>query len=114
MKIWQLSSITNGNLELIIRIASTAHAWKQYESLYSNYSYLVDVQDRVALDSIVSTDFVIVVLGEVRQNLYLSSDGWLRSRPSDSTDQALSMLYAFKKYGADTVEDVCEKGSAHV
>lgn len=114
MKFWQLLSIAreekNGH-ELILRIASTRPNWKRYEWLVGNFSSLVDAQDRDALDSIVDTDFVVAVLGEIRQNLYLSSDNWLRSWQFNPEDQVISVLDAFTRYGTDAVDEAFEKGS---
>lgn len=63
---------------------------------------------------LVDTAFAIAVLEGVRRNLYLSSDDWLRSNQSAPDDQAISILDSFKRYGADVVEDVLEKGSMNV
>lgn len=114
MKFWQLVSITSDDVGLITRIASTHPTWKQYEPLSSNFSNFVKAQNRAALDSIVSTDFVAAVLGELQRSLYLSSDHWLRSWQLDSNDQVVPILEAFKTYGADVVEAVCERGATQV
>lgn len=114
MKFWQLASITSDDVGVITRVASTRPIWKQYESLSSNFSSLVKAQDRVALDSMVTTDFAVAVLGEIQRNFYLSSDNWLRSWQLDTTDQALPILEAFKRYGADIVEFVCERGATQI
>ena len=114
MKLWQLVSIARIDAGLISRIASTHAAWKKYELFVSNFSNLVDVQDRVALDSIVDTDFVAAVLGKLRRDLYLTSDNRLRSRQLNPDDQAVSVLDAYKRYGADAVEDTFEYGSIDV
>lgn len=119
MKFWQLSSIARAagkgsGSQLISRVASTKPVWKRYEWLVRNLSSLVDLQDREALDSIVDTDFVIAVLTEIRQNLYLSSDNWLRTWQLEADDRVVSFLDAFTLYGADAVEEVFEKGSVCV
>lgn len=114
MKFWQLDSIARVDAGLISRVASTRPIWKRYELLASNFSSLVDAQDRAALDSMVDTDFVVAVLGKLRRNLYLSSDNWLRSWPLNPGDQVLSVLDAYKRYGADAVEDAFEFGSVEV
>jgi hypothetical protein len=114
MKFWQLVSIAVREPGLISHVASTRPSWKRYELLASDFSNLVRTQDRAALDSFVDTDFAVAVLDGVRMSLYLSADGWLRKAQLDSTDRTLSVLDSFKRYGADIVEDVCEKGSAKV
>lgn len=114
MKFWQLTSIASDNPGLISRVALTRTTWKRYELLASNFSNLVKAQDRAMLDSIVDTDFVIAVLGEIQKNLYLSSDNWLRSWQLDPDDQVVSILDAFIRYGPDIVEDVFERGSVEV
>ena len=111
MKFWQMDSIARVDAELIYRVAITEPNWKRYELLASNFPQLVESQDREALDSIVDKEFVVAVLGRLRRNLYLSSDNWLRSWQLNPGDQVISVLDAYKRYGADAVEDVFESGS---
>jgi hypothetical protein len=115
MKFWQLMSIAREEDRDLVRcVASTCPRWKKYELLAVNFPALVDAQDRIALDSLVDSDFVAAVLGKVRKNLYLSSDNWLRSWPLNVSDQVLSVLEAVTRYGGDVVEEIFEFGSMKV
>lgn len=114
MKFWQLVSIVRDDADLIARVASTNPAWKEYKSLVIEFPVLVRAQNRAVLDALVDTDFVIAVLGLMRRNLYLSSDNWLRSWQLETTDQIVSILDSFVRYGADVVEAVCESGAVKI
>lgn len=114
MKLWQLVSIVNGDRGLVSRVAKSHLSWSRYELFMREFSDLVDAQNREVLDSLVETDFANAVLGSMKKNLYLSSDNWLRSWQAYPTDQTISMLDSFSRYGADVVEDVCESGSVKV
>lgn len=114
MKFWQLVSIARDDANLIARVASTRPAWESFRLLSIRFSELVIAQDRVALDSVVDTEFAVAVLAEIRQPLYLSSDNWLRSWRLHSDDQELRAVEAFNRYGADVVEATFEKGALKV
>jgi len=114
VKFWQLVSITNDDMRLISHVASLRPNWEKYILLVRDFDQLVQSQDRAALDSIVDADFSAAVLTNVKRDLYLSSDDWLRSWRFDHNDQLITILEAVTSYGADIVEDVYEKGSHKV
>lgn len=116
MKLWQLSSIAREEREtdLITQKASSRAKWKKYVDIMRNYDDFVMKQDRGVLDMIVDNDFVEAVLGAMRVKLYLSSDDWLRPMRKEASDQELSVLESYKRYGANAVEESFEYGTIYV
>jgi hypothetical protein len=108
--LWQLFSVARIDAGLIGRVAASRPSWKLYELAAENFDGLVQTQNRAVLDAIVEHEFVVAVLGQLQSNLYLSSNGWLRSRRSDVSDQEISVLEAYERYGGTVVEEVYEKG----
>jgi hypothetical protein len=74
----------------------------------------VQAQDRNILDAELPDDLVRSVLSKLLITLYLSSDGWLRSRVLNLRDKHLSASEAFERYGGEAIEDVLEYGSHRV
>lgn len=111
MKFWQLVSIVEKDGHLISQAAMSYAAWHHYDLLLKEFPEAVGAQNRELLDSAVDPDFSVAVLRGVKQNLYQSSDGWLRSYQLNASDEVVSILSAFLEYGADVVEDILEFGS---
>ena len=80
---------------------------------WADHLRIVAAQDRVILDSKVEHEFAVAVLAQLRSSLYLGADGRLRSRRYDQTDQELSVLEAYERYGGEAVEDAYEYGSVN-
>jgi hypothetical protein len=84
MKFWQLVAITRNDFpDLITRLSNTNILWENFANNFSDY---VRRSDRLALDSIVKTEFLVALLDQTKTSLYLSSDNWLRSWKFVSTD----------------------------
>lgn len=84
MKFWQLVAITRNDFpDLITRLSNTNILWENFANNFSDY---VRKSDRLALDSIVKTEFLVALLDQTKTSLYLSSDNWLRSWKFVSTD----------------------------
>jgi hypothetical protein len=114
LKLWQLFSVARIDKGLVGRVAASRPSWKPYELAAENFDGLVQTQNRAVLDAIVEQEFAVAVLGQLRSNLYLSSDGWLRSRRHDVSDQEISVLEAYERYGGNAIEEAYERGSVNI
>lgn len=114
MKFWQLMSIVRGDHERILKVADGHPEWQQFVSWSQSESALVNQQDREKLDFVLPEEFVVACLSGMKEACFLSEDGWLRSREFDKTDQAMTFVSVYKKFGGAILEEVLESGSVHV
>jgi len=114
MKLWQLVSVMNRNIPVILTTASAHAEWRFVAEWLAQYDTIVDTQDRAKLDHELADHLVRITLGNSDLKCYLSNDGWLRSWRMSQDDKLLSALEAFDKYGGVALEEACEKGSVEV
>lgn len=117
MKFWHLMYVCRraGQLDLPATKATGREEWRQFAEWWRHYDDLVDAQDRDKLDFELPDDYVRGVLHEVELPLYESQDGvWLRHPRFAPTDQELSALEAYIRYGSEAIDEALEKGVAQI
>jgi len=115
MKFWQLGSILRRDeWRLIGEMAKTRADWAFLQEWASDWTSIVNAQDRSKLDAELPVEFVRAVLGLSRVSLFLAEDGWLRSYQLSGSDQAISALSAFNRFGGTTIENALEYGSIDI
>lgn len=109
MKFWQMITICSDKSGILIKTLSQKK-WQEYLHWYENFNYLVGERDRNKLDAIMPTKLIEELLSQYDKVLYETSDN-LRSYRFSDDDIMISYFEVYKKYGADILEDVIEKGS---
>lgn len=115
MKFWELMSVVHPNVKIVYTVASTSQEWQFILDWLNRYDILVDIQDRAKLDYELPNQFTREVLKLCDRLYYLSEDRiWLRSWLASSTDQTLTALDTFDRYGGQAMDEAIEYGSFRV
>lgn len=113
MKFWELISICrhDGQPGLVPTTAVEREEWRRFGDWCRPWRQLVDTQSRTELDFELPKEFTHLVLGEVRLTYYDSQDGHLRAGRMWRSDEAISALEAYARYGGAVIEETLEKGA---
>ncbi|MEO7690363.1 MAG: hypothetical protein ABIS51_13855 [Sphingomonas sp.] len=115
MKFWQLGSILRADeWSLIGEVAETRADWAFLQEWASNWTSLVNTQDRSKLDAELPVEFVREMLSLSQVTLFLAHDGWLRSYQLSGSDLSISALSAFNRFGGTAIENALEYGSIDI
>jgi hypothetical protein len=117
MKYWQLMSVMRANKqckELINIVASAQVEWQFVAEWLAQDAILVNTQDRAKLDYELPDAFVRAALEKSDLKFYLSEDGWLRSWKMSPSDELMTAVNAFNRYGGEKLEDAYEKASVKI
>lgn len=118
IKLWQLNSILEGNLNLAIDIARSNNAWSSLADLCSLAESKRAIGDWISLEdqnTELPIGFAQAILSQINKYCYLSkTDGHLRSYKFKPDDEPLSYLECFNRYGGTLLEDTLEKSSYYL
>jgi hypothetical protein len=114
MKLWQLVTITEGNLHRLAALAETQQEWRGIAPLFNRFDVLVETQDRAALDAELPASFLRQALAESTKCLFNSKDGWLRSWRCLPRDESLSLLDSLDRFGENAVFTAVDTGVSEI
>ena len=112
MKFWELVSVCRAEPQLLQRL-SASPAWADYLAWSADFDRLVQTQDRSKLDTQLPDEACRHVLAGSTATYYLSG-GYLRVARRDPSDQTMSSVDVFDRYGGSALEDVNEAGLTQV
>jgi hypothetical protein len=111
MKFCQLLSVSDS--PRLADAASSDPDWAVYGKWVDDLTDICHAQDRAKLDHTLPNGFVRKVLTGSSQRVFYSS-GQLRSYRFGPSDEQLSLVEAFDRFGGTALEEAFEKGSVSV
>ena len=112
MKLWQLTAVCRPDSAALFATLSKPE-WSEFAFDLERYNKAIDEQDRGFLDQVIPPELVEDVLQKTTGHIYFDGEQ-LRSHQFSKSDQLLSFVEAYRRYGGAALEEVLEKGSLSV